>query len=251
MAVQLSARDAIEVNRSASEAAKIVITPVDVRRYLSPPANTAYALEYAFYLLGDVRGKTVLDLGCGSGEELIPLIHRGANAIGIDISPELITIARRRLDEAGLSAPVHVGSAYETELSDASVDVVFCMSLIHHLDLPRVKAEMQRVLRPGGFIVLKEPIRFSRTYDFLRRLLPDREDISEYEHPLTRDEFRAFQEGFVVDGLRFFRLPVEPLSELFLPVARNRAFRLSNWILNTFPPTAHFATVAALRLRKF
>jgi SAM-dependent methyltransferase len=179
------------------------------------------------------------------------LLQRGATVIGIDISPELINIAKRRVGDAGLSAIVRVGSAYETELPDASVDVVFCMSLIHHLEIPRVKREMLRVLRPGGFVVLKEPVRFSKTYNFLRSLLPVRdEDISDYERPLTKDEFQSFQEGFAVDGLRFFRLPIEPLFELFLPSAENSAFRLGNWLLKTIPATAHYATVAALRLRK-
>lgn len=192
----------------------------------------------------------MLDLGCGSGEEIVPLAQRGAHVIGIDISPELIRIAERRLQAASVSAVVRVGSAYETGLDDASVDVVFCMSLIHHLDLPRVKAEMLRVLKPGGFIVLKEPVRFSRTYNFLRSLLPAQEDISEYEHPLTKEEFNSFQDGFVADGLRFFRLPIVPLAQRFLPFASYRMFRFSDWVLNTIPGTAHFATVAALRLRK-
>jgi SAM-dependent methyltransferase len=101
MVAQPSARDQNEIIRSASEASKIVIKPVDVARYMNPPSNTPFPLEYAFYLLGDIRGKTVLDLGCGSGDELIPLLHRGAKLIGIDISPDLVAIAERRLNEAG------------------------------------------------------------------------------------------------------------------------------------------------------
>jgi len=245
-----SSHEENEIVRSASEASKIVIESVQLKRYLDPPVNTPFPLEYSFYLLGDARGRTVLDLGCGSGEELIPLLNRDARVMGIDISPDLVAIAERRLKEAGLEAEVKVGSAYETELPDASVDVIFCMALVHHLEIPRAKEEMRRILRPGGFIVLQEPIRFSKSYGLLRRLLPDREDISDYEHPLTEEEFRTFQEGFECDGLRFFRLPFVPLTQRIIPAAQGHAFRLSNSIVQSFPAITRYATVAVVRLRK-
>lgn len=80
-----------------------------------------------------MNGKTVLDLGCGPGSNLVPLIKRGARTIGIDISPDLIRLARNRLDDAQLQSELQVGSAYDTGLPHASVDVIYCMSLIHHL----------------------------------------------------------------------------------------------------------------------
>ena len=92
-----SAHDAAEIARSASEASKIRLVDVDLERYQNPPADTCYPLEYAFFLLGDVLNKTVLDLGCGSGEEAVPLVQRGAQVIGVDISPDLIAVAHQRL----------------------------------------------------------------------------------------------------------------------------------------------------------
>lgn len=189
---RLSERDRAEVLRSAAEAAKVELAPVHVDRYLDPPATTPYGLEYAFHLLGEIQGKTVLDLGCGSGENLIPLCKRGARVVGIDISPDLIELARRRAENYGIhgeSLTLSVGSAYETGLQDESVDVVFSIALLHHLDLPRARHEIYRVLRPGGRLILREPIRFSRAMNSLREWLgaPDA-DISEFEHPMTRDE---------------------------------------------------------------
>ena len=250
MTTPTSPRDQNEIDRSASEASKLVIKPVNLARYLNPSADTAFPLEYAFYLLGDAQGKTVLDMGCGSGDSLIALLQRGAKVIGIDISPDLIAIAQSRVQGAGLVANLTVGSAYETALPDASVDVVFCMSLIHHLDIPKVREEMWRILCPAGFIVMKEPIRFSKAYGLLRSWLPDRDDVSDYEHPLTRGEFATFQEGFECDGLRFFRLPFVPLIQKIVPTAEGRALQFSNSIVRSLPVTAHYATVAVLRLRK-
>jgi SAM-dependent methyltransferase len=249
---QLSERDRAEVERSAEEARHITVEPPNrrqVERYLNPPSDTAFPLEYAFWLLGDVRGKTVLDFGCGSGENLVPLVERGARVIGIDISPELIALARQRLALARLEATVQVGSAYETGVPDASVDVIFCTALIHHLDLERVRKEMLRILAKDGRIILTEPIRFSKPYAWLRRLLPARGDVSEYEHPLTRAEFAAINEPFKADGTRYFRLPFIPLLSRMLGTHK-QFWKIDRWFLQHFPATSHYATCVVTRLRR-
>jgi SAM-dependent methyltransferase len=110
----------------------------------------------------------------------VPLAQRGANVIGIDISPDLVQLARLRLSSYGLAATLQTGSAYSTGLPNASVDVVFSMALLHHLDLPVARNEIYRILRPGGLFILREPIRFSRTMNSLRRLFPaPKADISD------------------------------------------------------------------------
>lgn len=250
---QLSERNQAEIARSASEASKVVlqaIGPAQIERYLNPPADTPYGLEYAFHLLGDVRGKTVLDLGCGKGENVVLLCKRGARVIGMDISPDLIAIAERRLKQAGLEAALSTGDAYATGLPDASVDAIFCIALIHHLDIKRVRDEMRRVLKPGGAIILNEPIRFSKAYGWVRGLLPAHEDISDYEHPLTREELATMMEGFTVEGTRYFRLPFVPLISRAIPAAGDAARRASNWMLRRAPVGGQFASVVVTRLVK-
>jgi 2-polyprenyl-3-methyl-5-hydroxy-6-metoxy-1,4-benzoquinol methylase len=220
-----------EIQRSAAEARDLVLHSVEIDRYLDPPTDTAYPLEYAYNLLGNIRGKVVLDFGCGSGENLIPLIRRGAHVIGIDISPDLIDLAKRRVQDAQMVADLRVRSAYETELPDHSVDVIFCMALIHHLEIPRVQAEMARILSAGGYIVVQEPIRFSKFYNRLRGILPAPTNVSDYEHPLTADEFKVLsQKYFISSNTRFFRLPFVPLVNRFSPRVPNWVFRLSNWL---------------------
>ena len=245
-----SDHDIAEIARSASEASKIKIRDVDFTRYLSPPPDTCFPLEYAFHLLGDVQDKLVLDLGCGSGEEVIPLRKRGARVIGIDISPHLIAIAEERLRRQGVDAEVRVGSAYETQVPDASVDVVFCMSLLHHLELDRVKNEILRVLKPGGLFVLKEPIRLSRTMRQLRRLFPSKEDVSEFEYPLNSKQLSELAEGFQVVASRSFRTPFVPLLTRMIRVPQQKSIWFRDaWLLNHFPALAHFATIRVMALR--
>ncbi len=250
---RLLERNQAEIERSASEAAKVVLKPINrtqIDRYLDPPADTPYPLEYAFHLLGDVRGKTVLDLGCGTGENLVPLLERGARVIGLDISPDLIAIAKKRLHNANLEASLKAGSAYETGLPDESVDAIFCMALIHHLDIKPVRDEMWRVLRKGGAIILKEPVRLSREYAWLRSLLPARGDVSEYEHPLTRQELATMMQPFRVQGTRFFRLPFVPLVSRVLPSKSAGAWQASAWILRHWAVVERYATSVVAKLEK-
>jgi SAM-dependent methyltransferase len=249
----LSERDRAEVERSAAEARKVAVNPVEVDRYLDPPANTPYGLEYAFYLLGDVRGQTVLDLGCGTGENLIPLVRRGARVVGMDLSAELVDLAHRRLESYGLDkgdVTLRVGSAYETGLPDGSVDVVFSIAVLHHLDLPKARQEIYRVLRPGGRFILREPIRFSRTMNSLRSLFPaPKGDISDFEHPMTRAELTVVSQGFAVLADRSFRLPFVPLlAKLGRP--RERVVGLDRWLLKRLPRLEHFATGKVMSLQK-
>ncbi len=242
-------RDQVEVERSAAEAAKTVLAPVEIERYLNPPSDTRYGLEYAFHLLGDVQGRTVLDFGCGSGENLVPLVRRGANVIGMDISPELIALARQRLSNYGLEANLQVRSAYETGLPSESVDVVFSVALLHHLELPRARTEIRRVLRPDGLFIMREPIRFSRTVSYLRRLFPPAADISEFEHPMTRSEVALVSQGFQVVAERNFRLLFVPLLTRF-NVRKRQIWSLDRWLLRNLPGLERVATERVMALRK-
>ena len=246
-----SGRDFAEIARSASEASKIRLEDVDLTRYQNPPGDTSYPLEYAFHLLGEVQDKLVVDLGCGSGEEIVPLRQRGARVIGIDISPDLIAIAEERLRKYGVDAELRVASAYETQLSDKSVDVVFCMSLLHHLQLDRAKNEILRILKPDGLFILKEPIRFSWTMKQLRRLFPPREDVSEFEYPLNSTQLNELVEGFHVLASRSFRTPFVPLfmGTIKAPDWSNRIWSYDAWVLRHFPVLAHFATTRVMALR--
>jgi len=197
-----------------------------------------------------VRDKLVLDLGCGSGEEVIPLGKRGARVIGIDISPHLIAIAEERLRRQGVDAEVRVGSAYETYLPDQSVDVVFCMSLLHHLELDRVKNEILRVLKPDGLFILKEPIRLSWTMRQLRRLFPSKEDVSEFEYPLNSEQLSELAEGFQVVASRSFRTPFVPLlARMIKGPYQKGIWSRDAWLLKRLPALAHFATIRVMALR--
>jgi SAM-dependent methyltransferase len=95
----------------------------------------------------------VCDLGCGPGHVAGYLAARGADVFGVDLSPGMVAIARRL--HPGLR--FEVGDALALELADASLaGVVAFYSLIHlpRAAAPRAAAEIHRVLRPGGLLLV-------------------------------------------------------------------------------------------------
>jgi 2-polyprenyl-3-methyl-5-hydroxy-6-metoxy-1,4-benzoquinol methylase len=254
MTAHLVEREGAEIRRSARDASRraecSVAPPELLARYRNPPRDTAFALEYAYHLLGDVQGKTVLDYGCGGGENVLLLASRGAHVTGIDISPELVEIARRRLEINRLSAKFRVISGYDTGLPTASMDVVFCMAILHHLDLQLARPEVLRLLRPGGVLIVKEPVRDSRIYGFVRSLIPySAHENSEFERPLTTREIDAFTEGLQCEASRRFNLPLVPLARMVSRQLQEPAIRVDRWLLKAVPALAHLANVEVRRLR--
>src|SRR5262245_48113610 len=77
-------------------------------------------------VLGDVRGKDVLELGCGGGQWSVLLAQRGAKVVGLDNSERQLAYARERALAAGLALELIHAAAEEVPLPDASFDVVFC-----------------------------------------------------------------------------------------------------------------------------
>jgi ubiquinone/menaquinone biosynthesis C-methylase UbiE len=98
----------------------------------------------------------VLDVGCGTGATLAAILtaHPDVRARGIDLSEQMIAVARERL---GDGADVQVADAEHLPLADGSVDLVTCVDSLHHYPDPGAAlAEMHRVTRPGGGLVLGE-----------------------------------------------------------------------------------------------
>lgn len=246
------ARSSVEATLTADDVLRV--TPETVARYARPPADTAYPLEFAYYALGDVAGKRVVDFGCGSGANTALLANRGARLWAIDISEELLRLGQRRLAVSGGGEATFIAaSAHDLPFPDASIDVVFGMAILHHLDLELVSREVRRVLKPGGRAIFKEPVRNSGVVRFVRALIPYRApDISPYERPLTDAELQRFAAGFSSWSMRAFALPHVQVGSV-LPIVKHhwrRLYAADRAILRGLPWLARYASVRVITLSK-
>lgn len=107
-------------------------------------------------------GGRVLDIGCGTGFLLERLAERGFSGTGIDLSPESVEHARRRLTEIGAADRLTavVGSAYEPP--EGPFDLIALTDVLEHLEDPRAcLAALRAQLAPGGLLVISTPNRRS------------------------------------------------------------------------------------------
>jgi ubiquinone/menaquinone biosynthesis C-methylase UbiE len=140
-----------------------------------------------------------LEVCCGPGAltlDLAPAVHR---VIGMDVTPAMLEQARARQAQSDLgNIDWMLGDINNIPFDDAHFSIVMCSSAFHHLEHPRrAFAEMLRVCRPGGRILIKDVTPAAdkvKRYDAMEKL----RDPS-HTHALTVDELRALGAGFDVE----------------------------------------------------
>jgi len=107
----------------------------------------------------------VADLGCGPGAHALALARRGYDVAGIDGSPRMVEIARRRAARDKVSASFDVDDVRAPlRFADASLAGVLAILVLQHLPDPAAFiAEIRRCLRPGGHLLITAPVRDGRS----------------------------------------------------------------------------------------
>jgi ubiquinone/menaquinone biosynthesis C-methylase UbiE len=158
---------------------------------------------------------TLLDVACGAGHAADPLAPHVRQVVGIDLTRALLDIGAQRLREAGIeNVLLQEGNAEALPFVDQSFDIVFCRAALHHIGDPkRAVAEMMRVCRVGGRVVLMDLLAPSSDDEIRTRF----DDVHRRIDPSHR---RAFTEGEIAallpggtDGLVYAET-----SELRFPV---------------------------------
>lgn len=114
--------------------------------------------DWAMDKVAPQPGDVCVDVGCGTGAEvrrMAGLVGETGRVVGVEPHPGLRTVAAQRASEQGVGAEFVDGDAVSLPFDDDSVDVIRCERVFQHLPDPQgAVAEMARVLRPGGRVVL-------------------------------------------------------------------------------------------------
>ncbi len=124
--------------------------------------------------------KMVLEIGCGSGlftQELAVMNH---TITAIDVSPELLELAKKRVRKKNVFFKIE--NAYATSFKKNSFDFIVGSSVLHHLDIESALKEFYRILKPGGGLMFTEPnmmnpqVAMERNIPFMRKLMANSPD---------------------------------------------------------------------------
>jgi SAM-dependent methyltransferase len=135
-------------------------------------------------LCGDLKGRRVLDLGCGAGENAVAMARMGAHVIAIDASSAQLSLGRRLAEASEVRVEWHQCDAADLAFLRAdSIDLALAAGVVHEIeDLDRVLRQVHRVLRAGAPFVF--------THDHPMRLAIGRDDNGAGGLPLGPLEVR-------------------------------------------------------------
>jgi SAM-dependent methyltransferase len=131
-----------------------------------------------FLVRGLPRSTRILEVGAGTGLQTIALIQSFDDVVAIDISAELLEVARRRAP----GASYRVMDAHRPDFPDGSFDAIVGVSILHHLDWDYALSNYLRLLRPGGLLRFSEPnlvnpqIFLQKNIPWIKRLAGDSPD---------------------------------------------------------------------------
>jgi ubiquinone/menaquinone biosynthesis C-methylase UbiE len=100
-------------------------------------------------------GMKFLDVAAGSGALAVPAARVGARVVAVDLSPDMLQLLERRARDEGLEIEARVMDGHALELADASFDIAGSQfGVMLFADMPRGIAEMARVVKPGGRVLM-------------------------------------------------------------------------------------------------
>jgi 2-polyprenyl-3-methyl-5-hydroxy-6-metoxy-1,4-benzoquinol methylase len=179
------------------------VASIDVRAMNE--ACTAPEMRFIRKILGDLRGKTLLDVGCGLGEASVYFAMEGAEVTALDLSHEMLQATTRLARQNGVTVSTYKSAAEDLDLGQLSVfDVVYAGNLLHHVDTEATLEHLARCVKPGGVFISWDPLAYNPLINVYRRIA--RNVRTHDEHPLRFNDLRLFRRHFEEVQTRWFWL---------------------------------------------
>lgn len=155
--------------------------------------------------LGDLRGKRVLEIGCGAGNILTMEIAQAAGEyVGVDLQADQVRRLQEKLAAAGLAhARAQTGDVLKADGTEGVFDVIYAGSVLHAFaDIDGAARVFRRLLKPGGVLVAWEPMNTGWAVKLIRGLYRPFQPNRKWHHPLTLSDVKKWGDHFSLGGTR-------------------------------------------------
>lgn len=150
--------DAVRTRASVRAAYERIASAYDERIPGGSPADDLFTDSERAFVLGRIGpDDEVLDVGCGTGRLAVPVATRARAVHGLDLTPAMIRVAAENARRAGVQVVLHEADMRHLPFPDQRFDVAMSHLALMHVDRserPAVFAELSRVLRPGGRLLI-------------------------------------------------------------------------------------------------
>jgi 2-polyprenyl-3-methyl-5-hydroxy-6-metoxy-1,4-benzoquinol methylase len=179
------------------------VTKIDVRQ--RNEASTAPEMRHLRAALGDLRGRELLDVGCGLGEASVYFALEGATVTATDISPGMCAAAQRLAAANGVALATHVSAIEDLGLpAGRQFDIIYTGNTLHHADIAAMLDNVLPHLKPDGVFVSWDPVAYNPLINVYRALATEVRTVD--EHPLRLRDVRAITNRFATAEVRWFWL---------------------------------------------
>ena len=196
----------------------------------------AIAQSYSF--LGELNGKKVLEIGCGSGEQAVHFAGEGASVTVIDISSESLNATFQLAQQKEIIVKTVLMNAEQLTFPKQSFDLVYINSTLMHVNQLKVFQECSKVLKIGGKLVVLEPLQFAplvkmyRLFSSYRKMKPKYMTFKMFQNGQQYFSGYKHKEFYLFSSilLPFFSLRIPWLQKIYYSVSS-----IDNLLLKAFP----------------
>ena len=199
---------------------------IDVRG--SNEVCTAPEMRYITKRLGNIKGKRLLDVGCGLGEASVYFAMLGADVTSSDLSQGMLDVTTRLALANGASVKQHIASAEDMQLPpEAKFDVIYSGNLLHHVDIEETISRIKPHLAEGGMFVTWDPLAYNPAINVYRSMATDVRTSD--EHPLKWSDIKLFHKNFRTVETRYFWLTTLVIFVLMVLAQRRNPNKERFW----------------------
>jgi len=195
------ARKAAEAEFHDAWAAGVDPRTINVR--VMNEACTAPEMRYIRSQLGDIRGRRLLDIGCGLGEASVYFAMEGAQVTASDISQGMLDATRRLAEANGVGVQTNLSASEDLGLrTDEPFDIIYTGNTLHHVDIGQTLDHLLPLLKPDGVFVSWDPLAYNPVINVYRWLASEVRTVD--EHPLRMADLQLMKNRFQSSSTRYF-----------------------------------------------